>query len=131
MNYSLIKILIAEDEFLNYKLLETRLKKNIFKNCQVERAINGLEAVEKAKEVNYDLILMDIRMPIMDGFEAISRIKQFKPKSKIIVQSANGEKVMIEKAHSLGCIDYLVKPFSCEEFQLTIEKVLRLSVRNK
>lgn len=111
-------ILVAEDELSNYRLIETILKRNKYK---VIRAENGAEAIRICKEENnIDLVLMDMRMPEVDGMKATIEIKKFKPNLTIIAQTAyamNGDK---DKALEIGCDDYLSKPIKKE---LLLEKI--------
>ncbi len=102
------KFLLAEDYYINQKLFKTIL--NNF-NIDVSVADNGLEAVELAKKEKFDLILMDIQMPVMNGFDASRRIKEMGVTTPIIAVTANaiaGEK---EKCIEAGMDDFLSKPF--------------------
>lgn len=113
-------ILIAEDEESNYKFLEMLLTK---KGIKLIRAENGYEVVEICKEnKDIDLILMDIKMPGMNGLEATVRIKQFRPDLPIIIQTAyamqNDEKECIEA----GCDGYISKPINKDKLISVIEK---------
>ena len=112
-------ILIAEDEDNNYELLYELL---IDTKVKLIRARNGLEAVEYCKKNTPDLVLMDIRMPIMDGFTATSKIMSINSKIKIIAQTAfamAGEK---EKAINVGCVDFVTKPLNKETLFFKINK---------
>jgi CheY-like chemotaxis protein len=101
------KILVAEDLDTNFKLVEFFLKSM---NVSVERAINGLEAVDKCRQgASYDLILMDIRMPVMDGLDATRCIREFLPDLPIIAQTAYAESRT--EAIDAGCSGFLLKPF--------------------
>jgi len=111
-------ILVAEDELSNYRLIETILKRNKYK---VIRAENGAEAIRICKEKSdIDLVLMDMRMPEVDGMQATIEIKKINPNLTIIAQTAyamNGDK---DKALEIGCDDYLSKPIKKE---LLLEKI--------
>jgi len=104
-----LKILIAEDDEMSIILI-TRFVK-IF--CQeVLKARTGVEAVEACQDnPDIDLILMDIRMPIMDGYEATRKIRQFNNDVIIIAQTASAQNSDREKAIEAGCNDYISKPF--------------------
>ncbi|MBN1969863.1 MAG: response regulator [Candidatus Delongbacteria bacterium] len=79
------------------------------------RAINGIEAVEICKSnPHIDLVLMDIKMPEMDGYEATIRIKEFKPNLYIIAQTAYSSEADKEKAFACGCSDFMSKPLKRE-----------------
>ena len=115
------KILIAEDDDAGYDYFKLALNKN---NIEVERAFNGLEAVEKCKlDKSINLVLMDIRMPVMDGYEATRQIKKINPEVKIIVQTANFTSEDRDKAFESGCDGYLCKPISPYELYSSINKI--------
>jgi len=103
-----IKILIVEDDEVSHSLLTLMLQKV---NCEVLHAITGVEAVDASrKNPDIDLVLMDIRMPKMDGNEATRQIRQFNKDVIIVAQTAyafSGDK---EKAIEAGCNDYITKP---------------------
>lgn len=105
-------ILVAEDEDLNYLLIKellSRLSLNIL------RAENGKIAVELAqKHPEINLILMDIRMPVMDGFEATQIIRAERPDMPIIAITAYAHNEEEQRVHQLGFSDYISKPFSSE-----------------
>jgi CheY-like chemotaxis protein len=101
------KILIAEDIDSNYKLISYFLSGA---NTNLIRACNGKEAVEKALvEKNIDLILMDIKMPEMDGYTAVRLIREAEITVPIIAQTAYGDEML--KAIESGCNGFISKPF--------------------
>jgi CheY-like chemotaxis protein/serine phosphatase RsbU (regulator of sigma subunit) len=116
-----IQILIAEDVDINFYLLVEALKHT---KANVHRAFNGLDAVKYCKERKIDLILMDIRMPEMDGIEATKEIRKFNTEIPIIAQTAHGEDTDIENIEAAGCNDYISKPINLKSFLATIKKHL-------
>ena len=111
-------ILIAEDDDSNFRLLNAI----IGKKCEILWAKNGLEALRLYKE-NSDkirLILMDLKMPGMDGFEATSAIRETDKNIPIIVQTAFAFSTDREKAIEMGCNKVLIKPISIVELRKTI-----------
>lgn len=104
-----LRILIADDETLITMSLSTMLQS--IGHCMVARARTGQEAVEKAKELSPDLILMDIKMDDMDGLEA-SRLILAEQAIPIIILTAYSQMDLIEKADAVGVSGYLVKPVS-------------------
>ena len=112
------KILIAEDNDSNYILMTYILKKYY----QFERAKNGQEAVEMAEKNTYDIVLMDIKMPIMDGLEATKAIKEKFPNLPIIALTANAFDSDRQLALEAGCNDFLSKPVSSDLCLQTIKK---------
>jgi PAS domain S-box-containing protein len=104
--------LIAEDEDSNFMFL-----KELFSDMDIIiiRAMNGLEAVEKCKSnPQIDLVLMDLKMPEMDGLEATKQIKKFRPDLSIIAQTAYSSEEDKNKALACGCSDFIVKPTNRE-----------------
>jgi len=114
--------LVAEDEDVNYKFLEVILHQM---EAQVIRAKNGKEAVELVKKINnIDLVLMDIKMPVMNGFDATKEIRKIKPEIKIIAQTAYSMKDEQEKCMKSGCDDYLAKPLDINMLTKKINALL-------
>jgi len=115
-------ILIAEDDEVNFVYLNEILKPT---NAKIYRAKNGLEAINIAEsEENLDLILMDIKMPEVDGFEAAKYITSIKPELSIIAQTAfamDGDKAKCIKA---GCCAYITKPIDKQKLLILMEKYL-------
>ncbi|MBQ7988198.1 MAG: response regulator [Bacteroidaceae bacterium] len=105
------KILIAEDNDSNYMLMTYILKKHY----EFSRAANGQQAVEKALTEAPDLVLMDIKMPLMDGLEATRQIKAQKPDLPIIALTANAFDSDRQDALAAGCDDFLSKPVNAEK----------------
>ena len=114
------KILIAEDNDSNYILMTYILKKYY----QFERAKNGQEAVEKVEKDSFDILLMDIKMPVMDGLEATKAIKAIRPELPIVALTANAFDSDRQLAMDAGCDDFLSKPVSSELCLKTIKKFL-------
>jgi PAS domain S-box-containing protein len=116
-------LLIAEDEDSNYMLLEEFLS-NVGMN--IIRAVNGIEAVELCKiNPQIDLVLMDIKMPEMNGYEATIRIKEFKPDLPIIAQTAYSTEIDKNKAFACGCSDFISKPLKRELLLSMINDLLQ------
>lgn len=114
-------ILIVEDGNLNYVLLKKLIQKIIPFGCAIHRAENGKIAVDFCKNNdNIDMVLMDIQMPIMDGFEATKRIKKKYPDLPIIAQSAYTSLENQIRAKEVGCNDFIFKPLQRKH----VEKVI-------
>ena len=114
------KVLVAEDEESNYELVRIVLQKRY----RLLRAHNGIEAVTLNEEEKPDLILMDIRMPEMDGLDATRIIKEINPDTPIIALSAYAFNENIQEAKAAGCDLFLAKPFKVEELLETIKKFI-------
>ena len=116
-----LSVLVVEDAAVNRFLVDTILKKW---GCEVSEAVNGLEAVEAMQNGSFDLILMDVRMPEMDGIEATKVIRNELKNKKIpiIALTANVIEGEIEKCKSVGMNGYLSKPYSQEDLYAVISK---------
>ncbi|HKZ44611.1 MAG TPA: response regulator transcription factor [Anaerolineales bacterium] len=117
------RILVVDDEIRYLRLLEANLLPEGF---EISTALNGEEALEKFSNEHFDLVLLDIMMPKMDGFTACQRIRQFS-QVPIIMLTAKGSEN--DKVHGLdsGADDFLVKPFSINELLARVRAVLRRS----
>jgi len=104
------KVLIAEDNDSNFILMTYILKRHY----EYDRAKNGQEAVEKVEAGNYDLVLMDIKMPVMDGLEATKKIKETHPDLPVVALTANAFDSDRKLALEVGCNDFLSKPVSSD-----------------
>jgi two-component system alkaline phosphatase synthesis response regulator PhoP len=117
------KILVAEDEPDIRELLSFTLKYGGF---DVVTAANGLEAIEQAQKSKPDMILLDVRMPRMTGYEACKVLKE-KPETSsipIVFLSAKGQEAEVERGIEVGAIDYILKPFAPDTLISQIKKLL-------
>ena len=112
-------ILVAEDVASNYLFIDILLRS---KNYNVIHAMNGYEAVETVRQQAVDLVLMDLKMPVMDGLTAIEKIREFKPDLPIIVLTASILPSNRETAFHVGCNDYMTKPIDSKFLMETIAK---------
>ena len=115
-----LKILVAEDDELSYTFLSRCLQK--FKK-EILHAVTGIEAVDECKNnPDIDLVLMDIHMPYMNGYEATRRIRQFNKNVVIIAQTAYGLSGDREKSITSGCNDYISKPINKDNLLTIIQR---------
>jgi CheY-like chemotaxis protein len=115
-----LHVLLVEDNLLNQKLASFILKKI---GCEAEIAANGVEALEMIGKQNYDLVLMDIQMPIMDGLQASMAIrKELHLDIPIIALTANTFKEDVENCINAGMNDHLGKPYKEEQLIQMINK---------
>ena len=114
------RILIAEDNDSNFILMTYILKKYY----QFDRAKNGQEAIDMVEKGNYDLVLMDIKMPVMDGLEATKQIKEKLPDLPVIALTANAFDSDRQLAIEAGCDEFLPKPISSDVCIKTISKFI-------
>jgi len=112
-------ILVVEDNQINYILVAELLKKI---GHQVHKAVNGKDAIEKVRNNKYDLIFMDIQMPVMDGYEATRNIRLFNADIPIIAMTANAIRGDYEKCIQVGMNDYVAKPIEIDKVGDTILK---------
>jgi two-component system, OmpR family, alkaline phosphatase synthesis response regulator PhoP len=118
------KILLADDEMDIKTIVEMFLESQGY---EVATAYDGLDALDKVKTEKPDLILLDVMMPMIDGFEVAKRLKA-DPETKnipIIMLSAAGQKEAVQRGLDAGAIDYIVKPFEPVELGNKIEKYLK------
>jgi len=117
------KILIAEDEDVSFNYLSILL--NHYNNFEIIRGYNGLEAVEIIKkQPDINLVLMDVKMPVMSGYEASKKIREFNKEVVIIAQTAFALEGDREKILETGCNDYISKPINKAELISKMEQWL-------
>lgn len=119
-------ILVVDDEPRYQRLVQVNLQTDGY---EVSTASNGQEAVEKVANNNPDLVLLDIMMPIMDGFTATERVREFST-VPIIILTAKGEERDRVRGLDAGADDYIVKPFSAQELLARVRAVLRRAERH-
>ena len=115
-------ILICDDAAFMRMMIKDILSKNGY-NVAGE-AENGAKAVEKYKEVNPDLVLMDITMPEMDGIQALKNIKAGDANACVIMCSAMGQQAMVIESIQAGAKDFIVKPFQADRVLEAVKKVI-------
>jgi CheY-like chemotaxis protein len=118
------KILVVEDEESNYFLIERMLRKT---RVKVSWAKNGIESIQMCKKEHFDMVLMDIRMPVMDGYEATQEIKKIHRDIPIIAQTAFALKGEKEKSLAAGCDGYIAKPIDSYELMSILKEYLEVS----
>ncbi len=115
-------ILICDDAAFMRMMIKDILTKNGY-NVAGE-AENGVKAIEKYKETNPDLVLMDITMPEMDGIQALKEIKKVDSSALVIMCSAMGQQAMVIESIQAGAKDFIVKPFQQERVIEAVKKVV-------
>ena len=118
------KILVVDDEMNIRRVVKEYAE---FEGHEVFEAENGMQAISMVKEDNFDLIIMDVMMPKLDGFSTCKEIKKYKT-IPVIMLSARGEEYDKLFGFELGIDDYVVKPFSPKELMARIKVVLKRSV---
>lgn len=122
-----MKVLIVDDEEMIRAVLREYIE---FEGGEAEEAQDGMEAVKMCRERDYDVILMDVMMPRLDGFSAVKEIRKFKD-TPVIMLSARGEEYDKLFGFELGSDDYVTKPFSPKEVMARIHAVTKRSANAK
>ncbi len=125
-NFSNLTILIAEDEDLNFKVLETCLSQT---KATIIRANDGKSAVEICQNQKIDIVLMDIQLPGMDGYEATQQIKKLNNRIPVIAQTSFALKGEKERCLQAGCDDFITKPLNIEALLRKIHNYMLIKVK--
>ncbi|MBO8137110.1 MAG: response regulator [Desulfotomaculum sp.] len=116
-----LNILIVDDQVGIRYLLEILLQEAGHNTSTAE---NGLEAVEAVKEGNFDLVFMDIRMPVMDGIEALQKLKMISSSVEVVMMTANNTEEAVNQSLEGGALKCLAKPFDVEDIRQTVEEFI-------
>ncbi|MGN1400492.1 MAG: response regulator [Bacillus sp. (in: firmicutes)] len=119
------KVLIVDDQFGIRILLNEVLQKEGY---AIFQAANGMQALDIAEKNKPDLVLLDMKIPGMDGIEILKRLKELDPSIAVIMMTAYGELDMIQKAKKLGAITHFAKPFDIEDIREAVKE--HLPVKN-
>ena len=115
------RLLIVDDEMRIRELIKKYAK---FEGYEVDEAADGMEALEKCRSNDYDLVILDIMMPELDGFSVCRELRKNRP-VPVIILSARGEEYDRIHGFELGIDDYVVKPFSPRELMMRVAAVLK------
>lgn len=115
------KILIVDDQFGIRILLNEVFQKEGYQTFQ---AANGIQALDILKKHNPDLVLLDMKIPGMDGVEILKRMKVIDPEILVIIMTAYGELDMIQEAKNLGALTHFAKPFDIDDIRAAVRKHL-------
>ncbi len=115
------KILIVDDSRTSRKILRGLLEESGHE--VVGEAENGQEGVDKYKEFNPDITTLDITMPVMDGLEALTKIKEYDKNAKVIMVTAAGQQNKMVEAIKNGASEFVTKPFEKENILKIIDKM--------
>ena len=116
------KILIVDDAAFMRMMIKDVLTKNGFE--VIGEAENGKIAIDRYKELNPDLVIMDITMPEMNGIDSLKGIKAINSGAKVVMCSAMGQQAMVIEAIQSGAKDFIVKPFQADRVCEAVRKVL-------
>lgn len=121
-----MNILIADDSKMARKIVIKTLNDLLLdKQFNIYEACNGEEALQTYINNNIDVVFLDLTMPVMDGFEALEKIKEYDKNARIIVVSADIQKVSMDKVRQLGAIDFIKKPINCDKVKLILNKIFK------
>lgn len=115
------KILIVDDQFGIRILLNEVLQKEGYETFQ---AANGIQALEIVDNHSPDLVLLDMKIPGMDGIEILKRMKEKNENIRVIIMTAYGELDMIQKAKDLGALTHFAKPFDIDDIRRTVKEYI-------
>jgi DNA-binding response OmpR family regulator len=118
MNY---KLLIADDDEVLANLLSSHLRE---KGYSVDSAYAGNQAIDMVKGTRFDLVILDVKMPDVNGFDVLKFIKGNFPSVKVIMLTAYADMINAIKAKRLGADDFIGKPYDLDEIYQTIDKIL-------
>jgi DNA-binding NtrC family response regulator len=113
-------ILIVDDDEAQRSLLAGYLKK---RDYTVTTAVSGHEAIEKNQDKGFDLAILDLKMPEIDGIETMTKMKEIDPEMYFIILTGYGTVETAVKAMKIGAYDYLSKPINLDELELIIERI--------
>jgi len=115
------RILIVDDE----KNIRTTLSSYLISlGYEQEIAVNGQEALDKLKDSKYDLILLDIKMPVMNGIQILKEMRRLEDKTNVIMMTAYGTIENAVESMKLGAVDFISKPFTLENLKTMIDAVI-------
>jgi two-component system response regulator (stage 0 sporulation protein F) len=115
------KILIVDDQYGIRILLNEVFQREGYTTYQ---AANGMQALEIVRKHRPDLVLLDMKIPGMDGIEILKRLKEIDPDIKVIIMTAYGELDMIQETKELGAIMHFAKPFDIDDLRAAVKKHL-------
>ncbi len=119
------RILIADDEEV---IRDVYVRTLASENYELSTCINGLEAIERIQKDNFDMLILDLKMPKMDGLAVLKEIKMMGKDLAVIIVTGYATITTVKETLKLGCFDYLVKPFNIEELKITIKRAFNLKM---
>ena len=121
-----MKILVTDDSKMARKMVIKTLKDIIQDDIEIHEAQNGQEALDLYKEILPNIVFLDLTMPVMDGFDALKEIKKFDNKAKVVIISADIQKLSMDKALELGAFNFIKKPIDSIKMQQILDKINKL-----
>jgi CheY-like chemotaxis protein len=121
-----MKILVTDDSKMARKMVIKILKDILGENVEIHEGQNGQEALDLYKELLPKIVFLDLTMPIMDGFEALEKIKEFDKNAKVVIISADIQKLSMDKALQLGAFNFIKKPIDLTKMEQILNKINEL-----
>ena len=121
-----MKILVTDDSKMARKMVIKILNDVLSENVEIFEGQNGQEAFDLYKEHLPEIVFLDLTMPVMNGFEALSKIKEFDKNAKVVIISADIQKLSMYKALQLGAFNFIKKPIDLEKMQQILGKINEL-----
>lgn len=118
-----MKILLTDDSRMARKMLIKTLSEVLGENFEITESQNGEEAVNLYKANSFDIVFLDLTMPVMDGFTALELIKKYDSNAKVVVVSADIQKAAVDKVLELGALSFIKKPIDSKKMQQIFEKL--------
>ena len=122
------KILIVDDE-KNIRMTISQSLADM--DVQTDTAVNGEEAFSKLKDTDFGLVLLDLRMPGMDGMEVLAKLRKDRPDIRVVIVTAHGTIDSAVEAMKLGAVDFIQKPFTPKEIRELVAKIIKRETLNK
>lgn len=121
-----MKVLVTDDSKMARKMVTKVLKDVLHEEVEIFEAHNGQEALDLYKEVLPKIVFLDLTMPVMDGFQALEKIKEFDKNAKVVIISADIQKLSMEKALELGAFNFIKKPIDLVKMEQILKKIKEL-----
>lgn len=118
-----MKILVTDDSKMARKMVIKTLNDSTKKDLEIFEAQNGQEALDLYKQHSPKIVFLDLTMPVMDGFVALEKIKEFDKNAKVIIISADIQKLSMDKALALGAFNFIKKPVDTAKMQQILKKL--------
>jgi len=118
-----MKILVTDDSKMARKMVIKTLKDIIQDDIEIHEAQNGQEALDLYKKILPNIVFLDLTMPVMDGFDALKEIKKFDNKAKVVIISADIQKLSVDKVLELGAFNFIKKPIDSVKMQQILDKI--------
>ena len=118
-----MKILVTDDSKMARKMVIKTLNEDIEEDLEIFEAQNGQEALDLYKEILPTIVFLDLTMPIMDGFTALEKIKEFDKNAKVVVISADIQKLSMDRVLQLGAFNFVKKPIDSSKMKQIFEKL--------